>query len=858
MIKSNHITSTQQQIAAAQFAKDWAGKGYEKGDTQRFWLELVQKVFGVEDPYKFIEFEDQVMVESTNFMDGYIPTTKVLVEQKSIEKELGKPVKQSDGSWLNPFQQAKKYVVGLPLSRHPRWIVTCNAEDAMLFGSKTAFHDYLAQYPTKDMRRALFDLFDALDTPENMRDPYMDEVLKAFPYVNGGLFNKNEQLIIPQFSEELKQLLLAHASGDFDWSEISPTIFGAVFESTLNPETRRKGGMHYTSIENIHKVTDPLFMNKLRMELKEIREEKVEKQRQRRLHAFQNHLATLTFLDPACGSGNFLTETYLSLRRLENEVIRELYHGQTFISYEEVNPIKVSINQFYGIEINDFAVTVATTALWISEAQMLAETEQIVKHNIDFLPLKTYANIKEGNALRMDWSTFAKEDDTIYLYAEKLPDTQKNKPVTFDYIIGNPPFIGARMMAQGSWEKKDVEDLFGRIKDVQDLDYVCCWYKKAAQIIQNSHTQVCFVSTNSICQGSQVPILWDVLLNQYHVHINFAYQTFKWNSESNEKAAVHCVIIGFGSKESNYNQLFLSSGEAKIVRNISPYLLESDNTFVTSRKVPLCNVPTMNFGNQPRDGGHFILTDEAKIALLKKEPLLEKWVRPYVGAEEFINQKRRWCFWLREADPADIKRSKTLYDCVNAVRDFRLSSSAKTTNGYANVSNSFAQVTQPEGVDCLLVPRVSSERRKYAPIGFIKAGVVVSDAVQIVPEATLYHFGTLTSIVHMAWMRVVCGRLKSDYRYSKEQVYNTFPWPIPSDVQCKKIETTAQQILDTRAKYRHCSLAELYDDTTMPIDLRKAHDTNDKAVMAAYGFDSQMNENEIVAELFKLYQKQLS
>ena len=989
MIKNNHITSTQQQIAAAQFAKDWAGRGYEKGDTQRFWLELVQKVFGVEDPYKFIEFEDQVMVESTNFMDGYIPTTKVLIEQKSIEKELGKPVKQSDGSWLNPFQQAKKYVVGLPLSRHPRWIVTCNfaefwvydmeqpngepqkialknlekeyyrlsflvdsgnahlkremevsvkagelvgviydkllelyidktdeetlralnilcvrlvfclyAEDALLFGSKTAFHDYLAQYPAKDIRRALIDLFEVLDTPIEQRDPYLDDTLKAFPYVNGGLYNKDEQLIIPQFSEELKQLLLAQASDDFDWSEISPTIFGAVFESTLNPETRRKGGMHYTSIENIHKVIDPLFMNELRLELKEIQEEKVEKQRQRRLYAFQNHLATLTFLDPACGSGNFLTETYLSLRRLENEVIRELYHGQTFISYEEVSPIKVSINQFYGIEINDFAVTVATTALWISEAQMLAETEQIIKRNIDFLPLKTYANIKEGNALRMDWSTFAKEDDTMYLYAEKLnvykvdeafkgcvaretppaykthykelnvitkdveekelPATQKYEPVTFDYIIGNPPFVGARMMAQGSWQKKDVEDLFGKIKDVQDLDYVCCWYKKAAQIIQNSHTQVCFVSTNSICQGSQVPILWDVLLNQYHIHINFAYQTFKWNSESSEKAAVHCVIIGFGSKESNDKQLFLSSGEAKIVRNISPYLLEGDNTFVISRKVPLCNVPTMNFGNQPRDGGHFILTDEAKIALLKKEPLLEKWIRPYVGAEEFINQKRRWCFWLREADPADIKRSKTLYDCVNAVRDFRLSSSAKTTNGYANVPNSFAQVTQPEGVDCLLVPRVSSERRKYAPIGFIKAGVVASDAVQIVPEATLYHFGILTSIVHMAWMRVVCGRLKSDYRYSKEQVYNTYPWPMPSDVQCTKIETTAQQILDTRTKYQHCSLAELYDVNTMPIDLRKAHDTNDKAVMAAYGFDSQMTENEIVAELFKLYQKQLS
>jgi hypothetical protein len=436
-----------------------------------------------------------------------------------------------------------------------------------------------------------------------------------------------------------------------------------------------------------------------------------------------------------------------------------------------------------------------------------------------------------------------------------LPQKQLPKPVIYDYIMGNPPFVGARMMAQGSWQKKDVQDLFGKIKDVQDLDYVCCWYKKASQLIQGKHTQVGFVSTNSISQGAQVPILWNVLLNQYHIHINFAYQTFKWNSESSEKAAVHCVIIGFGYDAASEKRLFLSNGEMQKVRNISPYLIEGDNTFVVSRKTPLCDVPTMNFGNQPRDGGHFVLSDEERMDLLNKEPNLSKWIRPYIGAEEFIKQKSRWCFWLRDASPADIKQSKTLYDCVSAVRQFRLSSSAKTTIGYANVPHSFAQVTQPEGVDCLLIPSVSSDRRSFVPIGFIKSGVVASNAVQIVPDATLYHFGILTSTVHMAWMRVVCGRLEMRYRYSKEQVYNTFPWPNPNETQKAKIEQTAQAILDARAKYPDSTLADLYDEVTMPSDLRKAHQENDRTVMAAYGFNIKMSESECVAELFKMYQK---
>ena len=971
-------TEKQIAVAAASFAERWKGMGYEKGHSQLFWADLLQNVFGVDDIASFIRYEEQVKVDKTNFIDAHIPSTRVLIEQKSLGKDLRKGNEQSDGSVLNPFQQAKRYVANMPLSEHPKWIVTCNfaeflvydmehpngepeqillenlgkeyyrlmflvdtksehltkemqvsmkaseivgkihdalllqyndnspealrclnilcvrlvfclyAEDAGAF-RHDQFHDYLQAYEAKDLRNALMRLFKELNTPLDKRSKYLQDDLKAFPYTNGGLFE--EEIEIPQFTEELKAILLQNASLDFDWSEISPTIFGAMFESTLNPETRRSGGMHYTSIENIHKVIDPLFLNDLRRELDTILEEKVERQRQKKLDAFQGKLASLTFLDPACGSGNFLTETYLSLRRLENEVIRERYHGQSFFSFDADNVIKVSIRQFYGIEINDFAVAVAMTALWISEAQMLRETERIIKHDLDFLPLKSYTNIKEGNALRLPWDewevneknptiiakqayVYPREEEAekveepvisfenVDLYADKVvtytkPKEVKTYHVGFDYIISNPPFIGARMMAQGSWQKKDVENLFGKIKDVQDLDYVCCWYKKAAQLMQGTHTKAGFVSTNSICQGAQVPILWNVLFNTFHVHINFAYQTFKWSSESSEKAAVHCVIVGFSTDEAKDKYLFTSEGEKKQVGSISPYLFEGGDTFAVSRKTPLCDVPQMSFGNQPRDGGHFVLSEEEKNELLRQEPSLERWIRPYIGAEEFIKQKSRYCLWLREAQPSDIKQSKILYRRVQAVRDFRLASSAKTTQGYAKVPHLFAQITQPEGVDCLLVPRVSSERRRYAPIGFIKAGIVASDAVQIIPNAMLYHFGVLTSNVHMAWMRVVCGRLKSDYRYSKEQVYNTFPWPKPTEKQQQKIEQTAQAILEVRAKYPDCSLAELYDKVSMPLELQKAHAANDRAVMEAYGFSREMagedKESLLVAELFRLY-----
>ena len=841
-----------------------------------------------------------------------------------------KPIRQSDGTLLTPFQQAKRYITELPLSQHPRWVVTCNfekffvydmerpsgepeeillenlpteyyrlsflvdsgnehlkremevsiaagemvgflydafhkqyadpdseralkslnilcvrlvfclyAEDAGIFGHHGMFHDYLAEYDTRHMRKALIELFQVLDTAPENRDPYLKDDnpnLAAFPYVNGGLF-ANEDIEIPPFTDEIRSLLLDKASADFNWSEISPTIFGAVFESTLNPETRRSGGMHYTSIENIHKVIDPLFLDDLKKEFKEFCEIAVEKTRERKLKEFQKKLATLTFLDPACGSGNFLTETYISLRRLENEVLRILSHGQISFGDEDLSPIQVSIDQFYGIEINDFAVTVAKTALWIAESQMMKETEDVVHMSLDFLPLKSYTNITEGNALEINWKNVVSND--------KL-----------NYIMGNPPFVGARLMEQGSDQKKEIQTIFGNIKDVQDLDYVTCWYKLASQYIQNTKIQVCFVSTNSICQGSQVPILWNVLFHDYHVHINFAYQTFKWDSESSSQVAVHCVIVGFAEFNRNEKWLFSDGSNGKIVSNISPYLVEGEEIFVVAEKESLCGMPKMNFGNQPRDGGFFVIKEDEYQDIMKKEPELQKWLHPYIGADEFIKGKKRWCLWLKHASPKDIINSKILSEKVEAVRQFRLSSKAKTTNGYAKVPQLFAQITQPDDVDFLIIPSVSSERRRYVPIGFATSNIISSNAVQIVPGATLYHFGILTSNIHMAWMRAVCGRLKSDYRYSKEIVYNTFPWPNPTDAQKTKIEQTAQAILDARAQYPDCSFADMYGEKMYLFpELLKAHQDNDRAVMQAYGFSiKDMTESSCVAELMKMYQ----
>ena len=922
------MTDTQRRAAAKQFAADWQGKGYEKGHSQTFWLSLLQKVYGVEEPDKFITFEDQIMLDHTSFIDGFIPSTHVLIEQKSLGKELNKPIKQSDGSLLSPFQQAKRYAAELPYSQRPRWIVTCNfaefyvydmerptgdpeiiklcdlekeyyrlqflvdtgdtnikkemevslqageivgvlydallkqykapeaedtlkslnalcvrlvfclyAEDAGIFGSKSMFHDYLRDIPASGIRKALVELFRILDQKPEQRDKYLADdnpALAAFPYVNGGLFS-DENIEIPPFTEELKNLLLEKASGDFDWSVISPTIFGAVFESTLNPETRRSGGMHYTSIENIHKVIDPLFLDGLRSELEEIKEIAVDKTRKARLDTFQSKLAGLTFLDPACGSGNFLTETYLSLRKLENEVLR---CATDQISMDLDGIIQVSIGQFYGIEINDFAVTVAKTALWIAESQMMKETEDVVHMSLDFLPLKSYANITEGNALRLDWESVVPKD--------KL-----------NYIMGNPPFVGYSLQSKG--QKEDILSVYvdekGKpYKTAGKIDYVSGWYFKAAQLMQGTDIRTAFVSTNSITQGEQVAGVWKPLYDRFGIHIDFAHRTFRWDSEASIKAHVHCVIVGFSPAPNQAPKRIYTMERYQEAENINPYLLDAPNAFVDSRNKPICDVPLMTTGNRPADGGHLIIEADECDEFIAKEPNALPYIKRLVGAAEFINNKKRWCLWLVGISPAELRKMPLVLQRVEACKADRENAPDAGRRKLAERPTQFREINNPDTF--VVVPAVSSERRRYVPIGFLDKNTIATNLVITIPDAQLYHFGVLTSNVHMAWMRAVCGRLKSDYRYSKDVVYNNFPWPTLTDAQKAKIEQTAQAILDARALYPDCSLADLYDEIAMPPELRKAHQQNDRAVMQAYGFDvATTTETSCVAELMRMYQK---
>lgn len=920
------MTDLEKRKAAKEFANYWQDKGYEKGESQPFWLSLLRDLFDVAHPEQYIRFEDQVKLDHTSFIDGYIATTHVLIEQKGVDKNLRAPIKQSDGSLLTPFQQAKRYAAELPYSQRPRWIITCNfkefliydmekptgepdsillaelekeyyrlqflveeksellhheeqvsmkagelvgklydailkqyihpdsesslrslnmlcvrlvfclyAEDAGIFGDRNKFHNYIMSFSARDVRRALIDLFRVLDTKLEERDPYIDEQLAAFPYVNGGLF-ADEEIEIPNFTQEIIDLLLHHASEDFDWSQISPTIFGAVFESTLNPETRRSGGMHYTSIENIHKVIDPLFLDELREEFDVIKSVKVPKLRKEKAESFRTKLASLTFFDPACGSGNFLTETYISLRRLENEAISLITEGQLFLDFGDM--IKVSIGQFYGIEINDFAVTVAKTALWIAESQMLKETEDILQVSLDFLPLKSYANIVEGNALRIDWETVVPKD--------KL-----------NYIMGNPPFVGYSL--QSAEQKQDILTIYvdekGKpYKTAGKIDYVAGWYFKASVLMQDTSIRTAFVSTNSITQGEQVAGVWKPLYDRFNIHIDFAHRTFRWDSEASIKAHVHCVIVGFSTAPNHKPKQLYSSERVQLVDNINFYLIEAPTVFVDSRSKPICNVPSMTTGNRPADGGHLIIEADEYDEFIAKEPNSIKFIKKLIGAEDYIKGHDRWCLWLVGANPAELIKMPEIMKRVEMCRQDRLDG-AEDRKKLADTPTLFRELKNPKSY--IIVPRHSSESRKYVPIGFLNDDYIPADSATIIPEATLYHFGVLTSNVHMAWLRSVCGRIKSDYRYSKDIVYNNFPWCNPTDTQHSKIEQTAQAILDARALYSECSFADMYGEKMyMFPKLLQAHRENDRAVMQAYGFPvkNDFTESMCVAELMKMYQ----
>ncbi|MBP3261511.1 DNA methyltransferase [Pseudobutyrivibrio sp.] len=920
------MTDAERREAARQFYQKWANRGREDEDDRSYWIDFLQDVMGVDHVTDRIDFQKKVVGPdgNTKRIDAYIPETRVLIEQKSLNIDLSKPQQGHNG--MTPYEQAKMYDNSLPVSEKAKWIILSNfaeiwvydmdtrvpeptkftlaeiptkyslfeflvnqkqqkisqemeisvkagefvgliydallkqyinpenedslkslnmlcvrlvfclyAEDAHIFGENGhMFHDYMDQFETKDMRKALIELFKILDTPEDKRDPYDTSDLSKFPYVNGGLF-ADENIEIPNFTDEIRNILLAKASEGFDWSMISPTIFGAVFESTLNPETRRSGGMHYTSIENIHKVIDPLFLDDLKTELKEIKDIQVLKTRNAKLRAFQNKLASLTWLDPACGSGNFLTETYISIRRLENDVVSTLKGGQMqFVFDEEFSPIKVGIDQFYGIEINDFAVTVAKTALWIAESQMMKETEDILLMHLEFLPLKTNANIIEGNAVNINW--------------KEIIDSSK-----LSYIMGNPPFVGARIMS--SEQKTDVLNTFGKSwKNVGNLDYVCCWYKKACDYIMNTKVRVALVSTNSVSQGEQVANLWQPLFEN-GIHIDFAYRTFIWDSEAKVKAHVHCVIIGFSHAASNKDKYIFDGSHKYKASNINAYLIDSDNIFIQSRSKSLCNVPPIGIGNKPIDGGFYLFTKEEKNDFIKTEPNSEKYFKEWYGSQEFINRTPRYCLWLGNCSPNELRKMPNCMKLVESVRNFRLKSTSPGTVKLADTPTRFHVENMPEST-YIIIPEVSSERRRYIPIGFMSPEVLSSNLVKLIPNANLYHFGILTSNVHMSWVRAFCGRLKSDYRYSKDVVYNNFPWPEPTAEQKENIEQTAQGILNARNLYPDSSLADLYDPLTMPPELQKAHTANDKAVMQAYGFSiKDTSEADCVAALMKMYQE---
>ena len=898
--------------AAKTFTDNWYEIGNEKSDTQKFWMTFLRDVFDIVKPEKFIDFEIPV---PNGFIDAYIPKTRVLIEQKSFGVDLSKKILQSDGKFLSPYEQAQRYAENLP--EMPLWIVTCNfsefriyksnridptiiklrdlryqyprfrflidpnaddsppeekisrealnvidkiykafennyrknhvsdyedelnkictrlvfclyAGDAHIFDSNQ-FFDYLHKFSDAERNIALQNLFEVLNTPENQRKN-LDNDLKSFPYVNGGLFD--EKISFPEYNRNVGNPTAAigtfNARKKFSWHEISPPVFGAMFESTFSKENRqRAGGMFYTSVENIHKVIDPLFLNDLRDEF-ELAKRKQIKNRADALINLQNKIAALNFFDPACGSGNFLTETYLSLRRLENEILEEL---RPLVNLPD-NPIKVSIKQFYGIEINGFAVAVAQTALWIAENQMLQETECALGKNLQALPLKNYATIKKANALREDWKKFA-------------PNV--------DFIIGNPPFVGARM--KSAEQAADIQNVFTGWKNIGNLDYVACWYKKSAEFMANTNVRGALVSTNSVCQGDSIGTLWKNLFSA-GIHIDFAHRTFKWLSDSENMAHVHCVVVGFSYAANDKPKIIYEGDKKTVAANINAYLVDGEDIFVESRPNHLQKfVPAILTGNMALDDENYRFTQEEMDEFIKREPASQKYFRSWYGADEFIKGKRRYCLYLGDVPLEEIKTMPLVAERVEAVKNYRLSSKRAGTRKIADSPTKFHFTTIPNK-NFLVIPVVSSERRKYIPIGFMTPENLCSNQLNIIPSATLYHFGILTSSIHMAWVKTVAGRLKSDYRYSATVVYNNFIWKEAVGSQKRMIEKTARGILEVRADFSDWTLAKLYNEETMPDELRLAHKTNDYAVAMLYGMEKYVeDESRIVSELMKLYKE---
>ena len=922
------MTDQEQREGARQFYNKWHGKGKEDEDDRSYWIDLMQKILGIESPTDYLDFQKKVIVDGkTKKIDVYVPETKVLIEQKSLNIPLDKKSHQSDGLELTPYEQAKRYNNNLPYSERARWIITSNfaelwiydleakvpeplkldiekllsqyskldflikkeveqisqemqvsiqagelvgklydaflkqyknpenietlkslnklcvrivfclyAEDAGIFGHKNMFHDYLVRFDAKGARKALIELFKVLDQMPEERETYLvddDPLLAEFPYVNGGLFT-DEDIEIPPFTEEILNLILKDASDNFDWSQISPTIFGAVFESTLNPETRRNGGMHYTSIENIHKVIDPLFLNNIRSEFEEIRNISIVKTKVKKLKEFQEKLSQMRWLDPACGSGNFLTETYMSIRRIENEILRELYSGQITFGFESFTPIKVSIGQFYGIEINDFAVTVAKTALWIAESQMMRETEDIVHTNIEFLPLKTNASIIEGNALKCDWE-------------EIVPMANIN------YIMGNPPFVGKK--EQSKEQKEDVKSVFAGEKiKVGVLDYVTCWFYLAS-VYMNKYPKIktAFVSTDSITQGEHVPTLWKLLYEKYDMKIMFGYTTFKWESESAKKAEVYCNIIGFSKQETD-KYLYIGKDVRK-VEQLNPYLLNAPTIWLETRKSQISGQNKMVYGSMPIDDGFLIVEQEEYERLKKTEPSILQYLKPYAGAEELLKGTIRYCLWLQGVSRKEILQSKFLSERVSKCKEFRENSKRTATNKLASTPELFGEIRQPDG-KMIVCPKVSSKHRLYVPMLYVDStDYIINGSALIIPNGTLYEFGILSSNVHNAWLSAIAETWGHSYQYSTD-IYSNFPFPNNKDYVVQ-IENTAKEILEVRASHPDLTIAEMYNPKLGLIDdLNNAHKKNDIAVMKAYGLSiKDTSKASCVAYLMKLYKE---
>lgn len=787
-------------ILVSDFAR-FALTDLENGTTLEFSLENLHKE-----------------VKNFGFIAGY--TTQIITPQD--------PINIKAAERMGKLHDALKDIgyAGHALEVYLVRLLFCLfAEDTGIF-QKRQFQDYLEQHTTEDgadLAHHLATLFYVLNTPEHQRLKNLDEDLAAFPYVNGKLFA--ETLPPAGFDAAMRSALLSACM--LDWSRISPAIFGSLFQSIMDATARRNLGAHYTSEENILKLIKPLFLDALWAEFEKIQRNHA------KLIEFHERLAQLRFLDPACGCGNFLVITYRELRKLELEILKKLHKTDQLLEIDTLT--RLNVDQFYGIEIEEFPAQIAQVALWLTDHQMNLQTSEVFGAYFARIPLRHAPTIVHGNALRIDWH-------------DVCPNA--------DYIIGNPPFVGAKFMS--AEQRADANAVFGNIKNAGLLDFVTAWHVKATRYMQqHPQTETALVSTNSTTQGEQVGALWGWMLAQ-GVKINFAHRTFSWTNEARGKAAVHVVIIGFALHDINSKIIYEYEdikGEPHAVeaKRINPYLVDATEIFIENRRQPISTIPEIVFGSMANDGGFLILQDDEKENLIKSQPLAAKWIRPFLGAEEFINNKSRWCLWLAGINPSELRTIPEVYERVLSVKKHRLSSNRAATNKLANTPYLFGEIRQPSSI-YLMLPRVSSELRKFIPIGYLPPEIIASDAALTISNATLFHFGILTSTQHNAWMRTVAGRLKSDYRYSANIVYNNFPWPTPTDAQRSAIETAAQGVLDARAHYPDSSLADLYDPLTMPPELVKAHAKLDKAVDAAYGYKGANSDAERVAFLFGLYQ----